>query len=108
MGSGNRPDQGVRVAPVAAIRRTVATPRQQARPERGRLEGAAFDSGRRVAGTAVLIECHDAETAAAIATHRETAALCLRAGDRQLVVRLEHEEKFRGLVRMLGFGMTTA
>jgi hypothetical protein len=32
--------------------------------------------------------------------------LCIRAGDRQLVVRLENEEKFRNLVRILGFGMT--
>lgn len=60
----------------------------------------------KIAGTALLIECQEAETAATIATHKETAGLCLRAGDRQLVVRLEHEEKFRTLIRILGFGMT--
>jgi hypothetical protein len=40
------------------------------------------------------------------ATHKEAASLCLRAGDRQPVVRLENEEKFRNLIRILGFGMT--
>ncbi len=29
----------------------------------------------------------------------------LRMGDRHLVVRLEHEEKFRAVVRILGFGL---
>lgn len=61
----------------------------------------------KIVGTTLLIECQDAETAVMIATHKETAGLCLRAGDRQLVVRLEHEEKFRSLIRILGFGMTT-
>ena len=37
---------------------------------------------------------------------KETAGICLRAGERQRVVRLEHEEKFRSLVRKLGFGVT--
>lgn len=57
------------------------------------------------AGTALLLECQDADTAEAIATHKEAAGLCLRAGERLLVVRLEHEEKFRALVRILGFGI---
>ena len=61
----------------------------------------------KIVGTTLLIECQDAETAVMIATHKETAGLCLRAGDRQLVVRLEHEEKFRSLIRILGFGMKT-
>ncbi|MFL9962508.1 hypothetical protein PQR02_15690 [Paraburkholderia sediminicola] len=60
----------------------------------------------KVSGTALLIDCENAEIAAMIATHKETASLCLRAGDRQLVVRLENEEKFRNLIRILGFGMT--
>jgi hypothetical protein len=60
----------------------------------------------KISGTALLIDCENAEIAATIATHKETASLCLRAGDRQLVVRLENEEKFRNLVRILGFGMT--
>jgi hypothetical protein len=60
----------------------------------------------KVAGTALLIDCENAEIASMIATRKETAGLCLRAGDRQLVVRLENEEKFRNLIRILGFGMT--
>jgi hypothetical protein len=56
-------------------------------------------------GTALLIHCEDAETAAMIATHKETAGLCLRAGDRHLAVRLEDEEKFRMLVHALGLGI---
>ncbi|WP_316157945.1 hypothetical protein [Cupriavidus sp. BIC8F] len=61
----------------------------------------------KISGTALLIDCENAEIAAMIATHKETAGLCQRAGDRQLVVRLENEEKFRSLIRILGFGMTT-
>jgi hypothetical protein len=61
----------------------------------------------KISGTALLIDCENAEIASMIATRKETAGLCLRAGDRQLVVRLEHEEKFRTLIRILGFGMTT-
>jgi hypothetical protein len=60
----------------------------------------------KISGTALLIDCENAEIAAMIAAHKETAGLCLRAGDRQLVVRLENEEKFRNLIRILGFGMT--
>lgn len=56
-------------------------------------------------GTALLIQCEDAEIAEMIATRKETAVLCLRAGERHLVVRPEHEEKFRALVRALGLGM---
>ncbi len=59
-----------------------------------------------IKGTALLIDCEDAETAAMIATRKEAASLCLRAGDRQLVVRFENEEKFRALIRSLGVGIT--
>jgi hypothetical protein len=59
----------------------------------------------KIAGTALLIDCDSAATAAMIATHKETAGLCLRLGDRQLVVQLGQEEKFRMLIRVLGFGM---
>ncbi|WP_340524971.1 hypothetical protein [Cupriavidus necator] len=44
--------------------------------------------------------------AAMLATRKETARLCLRAGDRHVVVRLEDEEKFRTHIRALGYGMT--
>jgi hypothetical protein len=60
----------------------------------------------KISGTALLIDCENAEIAVMIATHKETAGLCLHAGDRQLVVRLENEAKFRNLIRILGFGMT--
>lgn len=56
-------------------------------------------------GNALLLECQDAETAALIASHKETAGLCLRAGERHLVVRQEHEERFLALVRVAGFGV---
>jgi hypothetical protein len=59
-----------------------------------------------IKGTALLIDCDDAETAVMIASRKEAAGLCLRAGDRQLVVRLENEEKFRALIRSLGVGIT--
>ncbi|NPT61307.1 hypothetical protein [Paraburkholderia elongata] len=61
----------------------------------------------KIAGTALLIDCENAEIATMIATRKEMAGLCLRAGDRQLVVRRENEEKFRTLIRSLGFGMPT-
>jgi hypothetical protein len=61
----------------------------------------------KIKGPALLIDCEDAEIADMIATRKETTGLCLRAGDRQLVVRLENEEKFRTLIRSLGFGMAT-
>ena len=35
----------------------------------------------KVVGSAVLVECRDAETADAIAAHKETGSLCQRAGD---------------------------
>ena len=58
-------------------------------------------------GNAVLIECRDNETAEAIAGHRETEALCMRAGQKTLVVRTDQLDKFRERVRLLGFGMAS-
>lgn len=59
----------------------------------------------KTAGSAVLVECRDNETAEVIAGHKETEALCLRAGPKTLVVRTDHLDKFRERVRLLGFGM---
>ncbi len=59
----------------------------------------------KVAGSAVLIECRDTETAEAIGHHKETGSLCLRAGPKGLVVRSDNLDKFRERVRLLGFGM---
>lgn len=61
----------------------------------------------RMLGNAVLIDCRDSETAEAIAAHKETGALCLRAGTKALVVRLDHVDKFRERVHLLGFGMVS-
>ena len=58
-------------------------------------------------GSAVLIECRDNHTAEAIAGHKETGHLCLRAGPKTLVVRTDHLDKFRERVRLLGFGMAS-
>ncbi|WP_198386857.1 hypothetical protein [Burkholderia ubonensis] len=60
----------------------------------------------KVLGTALLIDCENEEIASMIAEEKKTAGLCLRAGKRQLVVKLEHEEKFRKVVHELGLGVT--
>jgi hypothetical protein len=59
----------------------------------------------KIVGTTLLIECDSDEIAAKIAMHKESAGLCQRAGDRHLLVRIEHEKTFRRLIRQLGFGM---
>jgi hypothetical protein len=57
------------------------------------------------AGAALLIECADAELAELIANHERTKKLCLRAGERHLVVKMDTEEQFRKAVHVLGYGM---
>ena len=59
----------------------------------------------RIQGPALLIECTDAEVAARLATDERTTKLCLRAGERHLVVRTKSEGAFRKAVRALGYGM---
>ena len=61
----------------------------------------------KTAGNAVLIECRDNETAEAIAGHKETGPLCMRAGPKTLAVRTDQLDKFRERVRLLGFGMAS-
>lgn len=56
-------------------------------------------------GTALLIECADAEVAAHVADHDVTKALCQRAGDRHLVVPVDAEASFRKALHTLGYGM---
>jgi len=56
-------------------------------------------------GAALLIECVDAEVAETVAGHERTKKLCLRAGERHLVVRVEAEEQFRKALHALGYGM---
>lgn len=60
----------------------------------------------RVLGPALLIECLDADIATRIAAHPETAGLCALVGDRRLLVRSEHEDRFRARIRILGFGVS--
>ncbi len=59
-------------------------------------------------GTALLIECADAEIAARLAADRRAARLCKRAGDRLLVVPTASEAAFRKAARALGYGMPPA
>jgi signal transduction histidine kinase len=54
-------------------------------------------------GPAVLIECADAQLAEALAQHEKTKPLCLRAGEKHLVVVAADEEKFRQALRNLGY-----
>jgi len=61
----------------------------------------------KTAGSAMLVKCRDNETAEAIAGHKETGPLCLRAGPKTLVVRSDHLDKFRERVRLPGFGMVS-
>lgn len=63
--------------------------------------GKALKTG----AAAVLIECRDQEIADAIAAHKETASLCMRAAPKTLVVRSEHLKKFRERLSVLGYGM---
>jgi hypothetical protein len=56
-------------------------------------------------GAALLIECQDAEIAELIASHERTKKLCLRAGERHLVVKVEAEEQFRKTLHVLGYGL---
>jgi len=56
-------------------------------------------------GAALLIECAGAELAELIANHERTKKLCLRAGERRLVVKVDAEEQFRKAVHLLGYGM---
>ena len=59
-------------------------------------------------GTALLVECADAEIAARIANDKETAGLCMAAGERWLAVPAKSEDAFRKAVRKLGYGLPRA
>ncbi len=53
-------------------------------------------------GAARLVECADAVLAAELADHKRLSRLCLRAGDRHLVVPAASETAFRKALRELG------
>ena len=93
------------------LRRFLAARDDQPLPET--VEGFLRDAERgaralRTQGMALLIECADADIATRLATDARTARLCLRAGERHLVVRTKSEAAFRKAVRTLGYGMPNA
>jgi len=55
--------------------------------------------------SAILFECRDARTAELLATRKELAKLCLRAGETTLAVRENGLAAFRKHARALGFGI---
>ncbi len=59
-------------------------------------------------GTALLIECADAETAARLAADAGARGTCLRAGERLLAVPATSEKAFRKAARALGYGVSPA
>ena len=74
------------------------------------VEGFLRDTLRRARalmpqGTALLIECADADLATLLASHASTAKLCLRAGERHLAVKAKSEDTFRKAVHKMGYGM---
>ena len=56
-------------------------------------------------GTALLVDCADAEIATRLTTDKRTARLCLRAGERLLAVPTASEAAFRKAARAMGYGM---
>ncbi len=70
----------------------------------GFLREAERNAGRlRDRGPALLVECADAALANKLAQHEKMKALCLRAGERHLVVSAADEEKFRQALHNLGY-----
>lgn len=68
------------------------------------LADAEHNAGRlRDLGPSALIECADAALAETIAQHEKTKLLCLRAGEKHLVVSAADEEKFRQMLHNLGY-----
>ena len=93
---------------VDELREFLAARDDQPLPET--VEGFLRDVERRARalktqGTALLLECADTGVADRLASDESTAKLCLRAGERHLVVRTQSEEAFRKAVRALGYGM---
>ena len=56
-------------------------------------------------GEAFLIECADAGVAEALTADSRIAKICLRAGERHVVVRAKSEPAFRSAARAMGFGL---
>lgn len=91
---------------VAELREFLQTRDDQPLPEtvEGFLREAERNAGRlRDRGPAVLVECADAALAEILAQHDKTKPLCLRAGERHLVVSAADGEKFRQALHDLGY-----
>jgi XPB/Ssl2-like helicase family protein len=93
---------------IAELREFLQSRDEQPLPET--VEGFIVTTERRAralknTGAALLIECADAELAELITNHERTKKLCLRAGERYLVVNTDAEEQFRKAVHLLGYGM---
>lgn len=56
-------------------------------------------------GSCLLVECVSPQIAEAIARDPRAGTLCLRTGDRGLVIPVDKEESFRRAINVLGFGM---
>jgi hypothetical protein len=56
-------------------------------------------------GPAELYQCRDAETAAAIMSHRDVTSTCLRAGEAMIIVPASAVPKFQKLIEKLRLGI---
>ncbi|HEX8846072.1 MAG TPA: hypothetical protein VF791_15585 [Pyrinomonadaceae bacterium] len=91
---------------IAALREFLQARDEQPLPEtvEAFLQGAEHNVKRlRDRGPAVLVECADAQLAETLAQHEKTKPLCLRAGEKHLVVAATDEEKFRQVLHSLGY-----
>jgi len=93
---------------VDALRAFLAERDDQPLPEtvEGFLERLSRDAvALKMRGEAFLIECADADVAAALMADSRVAKACLRAGERHLVVRAKSERAFRKAARSMGYGL---
>jgi hypothetical protein len=91
---------------IAELREFLQARDDQPLPEtvEGFLREAERNAGRlRDRGPAVLVECADVALAETLAQHEKMKPLCLRAGERHLVVSAADEEKFRQELYNLGY-----
>jgi hypothetical protein len=93
---------------IAELREFLQARDEQPLPEtvEAYLREAEHNAGRlRDRGPAVLIECADAQLAETLSQHEKMKTLCLRAGEKHLVVAAANEEKFRQALHNLGYGL---
>jgi hypothetical protein len=97
--------------PLAELRAFLAARDDQGLPDTvegflGQIEKQA--TALRIAGPVLLIDCADDELAELLANHKDTKALCAKAGNRQLAIKMDAEDRFRRAVRGLGYGLPKA